>query len=1391
MLFLKERRFGRTKRCLAAVVLFAFILTANVVSMAESEEANGVLRSRAYKFRYITSQQAQELFSQLKIGSSFDVLSDEVLIVTSNKGADLIKATEVIGVLDQKDPGQIRVLMVGTKQNPLPEIEPFIAGLKTITVGTMTDAPPKGTAVPAIIGVLDDKLIAIASETVLVEIEKAFDVWRQTLAKPSSRPAVADETVDQESQTVIQQEVAVQEIEQEKSLEKVMAELLDKEEQVQAEAAMQEQEVVSEPSAEEDLLTMLQGEPNTTEDYIGDELLKSLLDEERRAQPSVAVPQGDPSTAIEKAVEQAEAATIPRPKTTVETHAPQQPVAEEDPLKKVMEMLSKSSSQPEQEQTLSAEETRPSESVSENLKLQREMAILRQQVAELQAQKTASEETPTEPQKVEPEEEPQTEAKIVTDGRTEFEKAIGHIGDEMLETIIDVPQEVELDWLVDLVGKQLGLNYMYDPAILKNQKVTLKIHKGQIKVKDLYALLESVLRFRGFIMTRRGDLVTIMRAADIAKIDTTLVNPDDPVQPGDIIVSSVFQLNSIDPTTAQNLLKGLNLGTDFDVVESTNTLIVTDYAYRMDQIRQVLEMVDVPGDAKEFKFRQLQYMQAADLVAKLKELVAQMEGVSMQVGTPTPATAAPKTRPVTTRDPRTGRTVTKQVPVNTAQPAAAAAKKDAVFVDTDERTNRILMIGTAEQIDIINQLIDTLDVRQFDLKYVKEYIIQYVEAIEVVNVLNELGLTDLNVSTGGSKGTSAAQTAVARRTAAARGAQPPQPAAPAAPNASTVSGGADQPNISIRPATNSLLVNGTEEQHGAIELVIAHVDVIQKDQRTIREYEIQYVDTQEIIDTMTDLGLISPQNVSGSSSSRDTSSQATRRSGRSTQQQATPEAVAATPGLLGGFGGEESGEGGDVTEQQPQIAVLEATNSLLVYATPRQHNAIALLIAHADRVPETTTTPYVVYALENQDPLELAEVLSKLIQETVEEVGKKSAPDAKIQTAGAATGGGGVASIMEEQKIRVIPDVMSYSLIVYANKRNQQWISELIKELDKYHPQVLLDCTLVEITKDNEFTMDLDIVGKIPEMTPGGAMSVLTKSDTAGVSGLLEPFPSTRITEYGITNGSGVAFYADKDVQALLKLMDRKGYGRVLARPSLLVKDNQEGEIKSEKTIFVGQEKTVITPTTDTSTSTSTDITFADYTSGITLTITPHIASEDLLKLDILLDRTDFDPTDTGKATIGTKTVPKPLNTISSNVATSAIIPNGATIILGGIETINQTKSVTKIPLLGDIPLLGALFRGIDESDVQSKLYVFVKANILRPEDELTGESDIEKISLRRRGVFESAEKKFQEVDGVPGIKPNPISPEKMLEDDEYLEKIKKKLEEIDKEKTTVEIEIQ
>jgi type II secretory pathway component GspD/PulD (secretin) len=255
-----------------------------------------------------------------------------------------------------------------------------------------------------------------------------------------------------------------------------------------------------------------------------------------------------------------------------------------------------------------------------------------------------------------------------------------------------------------------------------------------------------------------------------------------------------------------------------------------------------------------------------------------------------------------------------------------------------------------------------------------------------------------------------------------------------------------------------------------------------------------------------------------------------------------------------------------------------------------------------------------------------------------------------------------------------------------------------------------------------------------------------------GGKGAETTFLAKQSTEAFSSPGTSVAqgFYSDNHIQALLTALESKRYGRVLAKPKILVNDGQVGIIKTTDTTNVAI-TTVLVPEQGNST-TSTD--FRAYEAGITLTIQPNIGEGDLLLLIVKLERKDF----------GNRAENAPPDTTSSNVDTIVTVPNNKTIILGGLLKLNQSKGGSKVPLLGDIPLVGGLFRSTSNNATDSKLYVFVKANILRPEMTLAGMSEIEKISERSRTAFEKTEDRFQNHQDWPGIKPKPVDPVRVLD---------------------------
>jgi type II secretory pathway component GspD/PulD (secretin) len=763
-------------------------------------------------------------------------------------------------------------------------------------------------------------------------------------------------------------------------------------------------------------------------------------------------------------------------------------------------------------------------------------------------------------------------------------------GDEVLK--LNLPEKLDISDLLGLAGEYLGLDFMYDQTQVRGE-VTLKLqgkYRGDLQVKDLYPLLESALKFRNFGMTRKGNLVTIVPVADVPEIDPILISEEQgQVETGDVVVTRVFQLEYIDATNAQNFLTAMRLATTITPIPDTGTLVVTGYAYRMPRIEELLNIIDRPGKPKDYRFRELKFTMANTLATKVKALAEQIGTVSISVTAP-----AQPTTPVR------GRRGPMPVPT---QPSPTPSRPT-VYLDADERTNRILMIGYPEELEVVEQLIDSLDVEQQDLRTLKIHKIVHVDAEEARKKLSEIGIIGADGRASGSS----------RITGRAVAGGPPAPEAPAG-------------------------------------------------------------------------------EIAG--------------------------------GLLEG----------------PQVVVIEMTNSLLINATAEQHVRIEKILQYVDSLPEEEEIPYKVYPLENQSPEDLGTILNQLIQETIRD------QEGKIQSVVQKT----------EEEIIIIPDESTFSLIVYASKKNQDWIVSLIKQLDRRRPQVLIDVTLVEISEADAFDYDLQLVSKFPELEPGQTMAKLA---TDATTALLSPFPSKQITEATSILGdtsSGKGFYADRHIQALLNLMQKKGYGRVLARPKILVNDNEQGHIDTTKTIYVSRSSQSVTPTGEPVVSTS--YTFDEFPSGIGLDIKPHISEGNLLRLEIGMMRSSQTAPEGG-----IQANEPPPNKSENTITTVVTVPDNSTIILGGITTLEQAKNNWKIPLLGDVPVVGGIFRKIDNTSRQNRLYVFVRANILRPAENLAGLPDLERISGINRSAFEKFEEKFQKYQDWPGIKSKPMDPLKVLE---------------------------
>jgi len=838
---------------------------------------------------------------------------------------------------------------------------------------------------------------------------------------------------------------------------------------------------------------------------------------------------------------------------------------------------------------------------------------------------TANGEVETQPNNTQTEDKPETPELLSAKNTYELPELAN--GEQVVNLALADRQKLTVLEFLGLVGPYLELDFLYEEKDVI-QEVTINPHgkfRGPIKVKELYPLLEEVLKFKNLAMTRgKGNLVTIAPADKALDIDPALIDTDgDKIERGDGIIQRIVKVEHIDTTTAQNLLTGMKLTTSITAIPETKTLILTGYAHRMARIQSLLNIVDRPGKPRKFRFRQLQYTMAETLAPKLQGLAEKLGTLSITIAE---TSAAPIT-PVRVSPKRATESAAQyQARVRQAQAAAARARasvrksttaqqsetpQPTVYLDSDERTNRILMIGLDEQLDEVEELINTLDVAQQDLRSLELYKIEFAEAENVLKKLEELGVISPRLTS---------------------------------------------------PYSSQRITGGTTPA-------------------TTRKAPI----------TRTSTSLRT-----------------------------------------------QTGETGETPLEEPQMIVVEPINSLLANATAEQHTKITKILSYLDRETDEEEIPYKLYPLENQSPDHLKEVLEPLIQESVmDKEGKVESVKKK-----------------QEEQITIVSDPNTFSLIVYASKKNQEWMSLLIEKLDKRRPQVLIDVTLVEISESDVFDYDLRLVSKYPEFEPGGQMDKIPALLAPEDSG----FPSDRVTELGSFVGSslsGQGFYADSHIQTLLTLMQKKGYGRVLAKPKILVNDNEVGHIDATNTIYVSRSSSSATTTGEAVVSSS--YTFDEYPSGIQLDITPHISKGELLRLEIMMTRSSQ-----GTPSGGENVPPPPK--IENNIQTIVTVPDKGTIILGGIIQLDQQKQTWKVPLLGDLPLVGGLFRKIGNSSNDTRLYIFVKGEILRPDDSFAGLPDLQEISDRHKVSFEEFEEKFQNYQDWPGIEPKPVEPLKVLD---------------------------
>lgn len=388
-----------------------------------------------------------------------------------------------------------------------------------------------------------------------------------------------------------------------------------------------------------------------------------------------------------------------------------------------------------------------------------------------------------------------------------------------------------------------------------------------------------------------------------------------------------------------------------------------------------------------------------------------------------------------------------------------------------------------------------------------------------------------------------------------------------------------------------------------------------------------------------------------------------------------------------------------------KMIVDDLTGALVVSATPAQHHEIEELFTRLESASQGPRKPLRSFPVKNRPVEELKTLLDGMLAKGVlqaePEVQKgktgvvEDRPPQGVSGPLPSTSVASSPPIATDKlgdEIVLTADHATNRLIAMGNARTLEQLGLLIAELDQRTPQVLVEAMVVVLTKTETEHLGVEL-SKLG--TAGDTRWRLTSLFALG-----NPDPAAAaLPAPGGTGLSGVVLDPGS-FSALVRALETVTKGRTQTMPKLLVDNHQTAELNS----------VLQTPFASTNASTTVATTSFGGTqdAGTQISVTPQIAEGDQVLLDYSISLSAF------VGTAASPTLPPPRQ--ENKLKSVASVPDGYTVIVGGLEIQSSSDSQTKTPLLGSLPLLGALFRDRTESEDTSRMYVFLRTSVMRSE---------------------------------------------------------------------------
>lgn len=429
-----------------------------------------------------------------------------------------------------------------------------------------------------------------------------------------------------------------------------------------------------------------------------------------------------------------------------------------------------------------------------------------------------------------------------------------------------------------------------------------------------------------------------------------------------------------------------------------------------------------------------------------------------------------------------------------------------------------------------------------------------------------------------------------------------------------------------------------------------------------------------------------------------------------------------------------------------KLIVDDLTGSLIVTATPGEHGLIEAMLKRLDATTAGSRRQIRAFTIRNRPVDEVVGVLGDLIDAGVLESGTETggasvldAPSSSQQSpvtpvggsppssplgssagtqldgrggfdgAGAGTDGGSLpgraASAVkrrtsarlgndEESPLTLTADAGTNTLLAIGEPRLIGQVESLLKTIDVRQNQVMLEVLVVSLT-DNQ-ALDLGVELEKIEVSGNTLITLaslfgLSSSGITGGGGSTEPEPTRPQGFTGVALNPG-------DFSVVIRALENLNKGRTLNMPKLLVNNNEKAKINA-----VLQQPY---QSTNASTTVATTAFSGTQDAGTTVLVRPQIAEGDHLILEYSVSISAF----VGESADPALPPPRQQNQLESVVT----IPDGYTVAVGGLRVTSENKGTSQIPLVGDIPIVGEIFKSRSNSDEDQRFFVFLRAQVLR-----------------------------------------------------------------------------